>query len=89
MRFYILNSFRDIQCQNVLETFGTPCIVADKKKQLADLIRNMIFKATKSSEKNIASLNYQLDELKNSQSFVSRKHDDLAGDYGEILQTNK
>ena len=26
MRFYILNSFRDIQCQNVLETFGTPCI---------------------------------------------------------------
>ena len=60
-----------------------------QKKQLADLIQNMISKATKSSEKNIASLNYQLDELKNSQSFVSRKHDDLAGDCSEILQTNK
>ena len=25
MRFYILNSFRDIHCQNVPKTFGTPC----------------------------------------------------------------
>ena len=47
----------------------------------------MIFKATKPLEDKVASLNGQLHELKNSQSFVFQKHDDLAGDYSEILQT--
>ena len=49
----------------------------------------MVFKATKPLEEKIASLNDQLEELKNSQSFICRKHDDLAGDYSEILLTNK
>ena len=40
-------------------------------------------------EEKIASLNGQLAELKNGQSFVCRKHDDLAGDYRKILQTIK
>ena len=49
----------------------------------------MISKATKPLEEKIASLSCQLDELKSSLSFISRKHDDLVGDYNEILQTNK
>ena len=40
-------------------------------------------------EEKIASLNDQLEKLKNSQSSICRKHDDLAGDYSEILLTNK
>ena len=59
------------------------------KKQLHDLIQDMIFKDTKPLEEIIATLNSQLNELKNSQSCICRKHDDLAGDYSEILQTNK
>ena len=49
----------------------------------------MISKATKPLEKKIASLNGQLPKLKNSQSFISRKRDDLASDYRKILQKNK
>ena len=59
------------------------------KKQLEDLVQDMVFKATKSLEEKIASLNDQLKELKNSQSFICQKHDDLAGGYSEILLTNK
>ena len=59
------------------------------KKQLEDQVQDMIFKATKPLEEKIASLNGRLEELKNSQSFISRKHDDLASDYSEILLTNK
>ena len=46
----------------------------------------MISKATKPLEEKIASLNGQLPKLKNSQSFISRKRDDLARDYSKILQ---
>ena len=59
------------------------------KKQLEDLVQDMVFKATKPLEEKIASLAGQLEELKNSQSFICRKHGDLAGDYSEILLTNK
>ena len=59
------------------------------KKQLEDLIQDMVFKATKPLKEKIALLNGQFEELKNSQSFVCRKHDDLAGNYREILLTNK
>ena len=59
------------------------------KKQLEDLIQDMVFKATKPLKGKIALLNGQFEELKNSQSFVWRKHDDLAGNYSEILLTNK
>ena len=34
MRFYILNSFRDIHCQNVPKTFGTPCISLKRNRDL-------------------------------------------------------
>ena len=40
-------------------------------------------------KKKIAKLNGQLDKLNNSQNFISRKHDNLADYYSEILQTNK
>ena len=50
------------------------------KKQLEDLIQDVIFKATKPLEEKIASLNSQFDELKNNQSFICWKHDHLAGD---------
>ena len=50
------------------------------KKQLEDLVQDMVFKATKTLKEKIASLNDQLEKLKNSQSFICRKHDDLADD---------
>ena len=59
------------------------------KKQLENLVQDMVFKVTKPLEEKIALLNGPLEELKNSQSFICQKHNDLAGDYSEILQTNK
>ena len=74
---------------NQKRSTSTDDILQLTKKQLEDLIQGMIFKATNPLEEKIASLNGQLEELKNSQSFTYGKHDDLAGDYSEILLTNK
>ena len=41
MRFYILNSFRDIRCQNVPKTFGTPCIIQKVEKNVTALKPNL------------------------------------------------
>ena len=41
MRFYILNSFQDIQCQNVPKTFGTPCITNYKHKDVINAYKEI------------------------------------------------
>ena len=64
-------------------------IVKLTQRQLQDLIETVISKATKPLEEKINKLELELDQLSESQDFLSKKHNDLTEDCDSLKHTNK
>ena len=57
--------------------------------QVKNLIETMISKATKPLEKRIKKLELEAVQLRESQNFISKKHDDLTEDCDSLKRSNK
>ena len=68
------------KCKSDEEQNGTDKFIQLSKKQLNDLIENMIDKPTKPMNKKIFELENLIKEITKSQTFISEKYDDLTAD---------
>ena len=77
------------KCKSNEKQNGVDKFIQLTKKQLEDLIENTINKAIKPLKEKIFELENQIKEIRKSQTFISKKYDDLTAEHVDNVLNNK